>query len=98
MPKLIHATPCYRRHRASGQAIVTLNGHDHYLGPYGSKSSRVKYDPLIGEWLAAGRRLPLAASDLMVAELAVTLPCLPQIVAQRLARIVYQRRDAAAAR
>src|SRR3990167_6392065 len=31
MPRLTNATPKYRKHRASGQAVVTLNGKDHYL-------------------------------------------------------------------
>ncbi|HZN66087.1 MAG TPA: hypothetical protein VFB66_12400, partial [Tepidisphaeraceae bacterium] len=55
MPRLTKSTPKYRRHRASGQAIVTLNGRDVYLGPYGSKASRAEYDRLTGEWLANGR-------------------------------------------
>ncbi len=47
--------PGYRKHRGSGQAIVTLNGKDHYLGPHGSKVSKNEYDRLIAEWLARGR-------------------------------------------
>ncbi|QDS96906.1 hypothetical protein HG15A2_01650 [Adhaeretor mobilis] len=31
--------PKCRKHRASGQAIVTLSGSDHYLGPRGTKAS-----------------------------------------------------------
>ena len=50
-----HSVPKYRKHRASGQAVVTINGHDHYLGPHGTKASRVEYDRLITEWLASGR-------------------------------------------
>ncbi len=57
MPKLVHASPKYRKHRASGQAVVTINGRDFYLGPYGTKASRREYDRLIAEWLANGRRL-----------------------------------------
>jgi hypothetical protein len=34
MPCLFNRNPSYRKHRASGQAIVTLNGQDHCLGPY----------------------------------------------------------------
>ncbi len=30
----------YRRHKASGQAIVIIAGKDHYLGPYDSAISR----------------------------------------------------------
>ncbi len=34
MPRLTQAVPKYRKHRASGQAIVTISGQDHYLGPH----------------------------------------------------------------
>ena len=47
--------PKYRKHKASGQAIVTLAGRDHYLGPHGTQASRVEYDRLISQWLANGR-------------------------------------------
>ena len=50
-------TPSYRRHKPSGQAVVTLNGRDCYLGKLGSPESRAEYDRLISEWLANGRRL-----------------------------------------
>jgi len=61
MPRLTDATPKYRRHRASGQSVVTLCGVDHYLGPYGSRASKREYDRLVGEWLAAGRNIPATA-------------------------------------
>src|SRR5687768_17499582 len=65
------STPKYRKHKASGQAVVTIGGRDHYLGLWRSKASRIEYDRLIGEWLAAGRPpsglAPL--NDLTVAEL-----------------------------
>lgn len=57
MPKLHGRIPSYRRHRASGQAVVTLSGRDHYLGPHGSKTSIVEYDRLVAEWLATRRTL-----------------------------------------
>ena len=50
--------PTYRRHKASGQAIVTLCHRDFYLGPFGTPESRAEYERRIGEWLALGRRLP----------------------------------------
>ncbi len=50
--------PSYRHHKATGQAVVTLNGEDVYLGRHGTRASRSEYDRLIGEWLAAGRTLP----------------------------------------
>ena len=49
--------PTYRRHRASGQAVVTLNGVDHYLGPWNSPASKAEYDRITSEWLVRGRRL-----------------------------------------
>ncbi|TWU27391.1 hypothetical protein [Bythopirellula polymerisocia] len=56
MPRLSFQTPKYRKHRASGQAIVELSGHRHYLGPHGTKASKLEYDRLVSEWLASGRR------------------------------------------
>ena len=58
-----HSIPKYRKHRSSGQAIVTIAGRDHYLGPHGTKASRIEYDRLITEWLAAGRPVSMAAQD-----------------------------------
>jgi hypothetical protein len=51
------SVPAYRRHRPSGQAVVTLNYRDHYLGCFGSQASRLEYDRLIGEWLQRGRQI-----------------------------------------
>ena len=62
MPKLTRSLPKYRRHKASGQAVVTLDGRDFYLGPHGTDTSKIEYDRLIGEWLAHGRRLPRGQS------------------------------------
>src|SRR4051812_48271296 len=69
MPALKHQVPSYRRHKQSGQAIVTLSGRDHLLGPHGSKSSRKKYKRLVAEWLSSDRE-PVASDDLSVEELA----------------------------
>jgi hypothetical protein len=56
MPRIAGvSTPKYRKHRATGQAVVTIAGKDHYLGPWKSKASQVEHDRLIMEWLAAGR-------------------------------------------
>ena len=63
------STPSYRRHKRSGQAVVTIGGTDHYLGPWKSKASRTEYDRLIGEWLANGRRAAVDAYDLDMLEL-----------------------------
>jgi integrase len=72
MPRITGSlTPKYRKHKASGQAVVTIAGRDHYLGPWRSKASKVEYDRLVGEWLAAGRPASglAAADDLTVTEL-----------------------------
>ncbi len=71
MPRLIQSVPKYRKHRASGQAVVTVNGRDHYLGPHGTKTSKLEYDRLVGEWLASGRSPSYGAAshDLTVVEL-----------------------------
>lgn len=60
--------PKYRHHKASGQARVTINGKDYWLGPWRSKASLIEYDRVINEWLANGRQLP---SDEGVAALTV---------------------------
>jgi hypothetical protein len=39
-------------HKPSGQAVVTLSGHDHYLGKWQTPESKAEYDRLVGEWLA----------------------------------------------
>jgi integrase len=57
MPRLVDALPKYRKHKASGQAVVTLNGRDNYLGPHGTSASKAFYDRLIAEWLIQGRRV-----------------------------------------
>ena len=63
--------PSYRHHKASGQAVVTLGGHDHYLGVHGSSTSRKKYERLVAEWLSNGRQLssPEKSGTLTVSEL-----------------------------
>lgn len=68
MPKLSHAVPKYRKHRGSGQAVVTLSGRDHYLGPHGTKTSKGEYDRLVKEWLAGGRSMATTADPVTVAE------------------------------
>ena len=68
--------PSLRRHKPSKQGVVTLNGRDHYLGPWpdGQKKPpaevRDAYDALVAEWLVNGRQNPTSAPPpLTVAEL-----------------------------
>lgn len=62
--------PDYRKHNATGRAVVTINGHDHYLGKYGTAASRLEYNRLIGELRAGGGTLPVK-HDLTINELLV---------------------------
>lgn len=71
MPRLVNSTPSYRLHKASGQAVVTLNGEDVYLGPFQSKKSRREYDRVTGEWLARGRQRPGAGAGRRVADVII---------------------------
>ena len=47
MPTLKDSVPRYRKHKATGQAVVTIQGKDHYLGQYKSRASKLEYDRLI---------------------------------------------------
>lgn len=68
MPRLTgDRLPKYGKHKASGQAVVKLDGRDVYLGPWNTRASKLEYDRVIGEWLANGRALP-AATQLTVVE------------------------------
>ena len=44
--------PSYRLHKARNCAVVTINGRNHYLGPYRSPESFERYSRLITEWQA----------------------------------------------
>ena len=68
MPRLKNSTPRYRKHKASGQAVVTIDGQDYYLGPHGSRPSRREYERLIGEWLQNDRSLPVDPYAITVAQ------------------------------
>src|SRR4051794_12074792 len=60
-------TPSYRHHKPSGQAVVTLNGRDIYLGKHATAESRAEYDRVVAEWLSNGRRA-VPGSDATVSE------------------------------
>lgn len=70
------SVPKYRKHKQSGQAIVTLTDpsgkrKDALLGRYGTSASRREYSRVIAEWEANGQRIPNLATDLTIAELMV---------------------------
>ena len=58
MPRRTKSLPKYRRHKASGQALVTLNGRDIYLGTYDSPESHEEYRRIIAEWATNHYQLP----------------------------------------
>lgn len=70
MSTRIPRTPSYRLHKPTGQAVVTLDGRDCYLGKHGTPESIAEYNRLIVEYISHGRRLS-GANDLTVAELVV---------------------------
>jgi integrase len=43
--------PSYRLHKATGQAVVTIRGKDHYLGKHGSSESKERYRQTIANHL-----------------------------------------------
>lgn len=49
MPK---TKPTYLLHKPTGQARVRIDGRDIYLGEYGSRASRERYDDLVADWFA----------------------------------------------
>lgn len=55
MSARIGSLPAYRLHKATGQAVVTLNGKCFYLGRHSTPASVAAYDRTIAEWLARGR-------------------------------------------
>jgi hypothetical protein len=55
MPRLVHRPPKSSQLKASGRAVVAIAGEDVYLGAYGSRDSRERYDRAVAEWLASGR-------------------------------------------
>lgn len=61
--------PSLRRHKASGRGYVELNGRHHFLGPYGAPETQQRYERILGEWLAHGRRLPVEKDVITVVEL-----------------------------
>ena len=47
--------PAYRLHKARTCAVVTIDGKNHYLGPFGSAESHENYARIIANWGISGR-------------------------------------------
>jgi integrase len=54
--------PKASRH-TSGQAVVRLDGKDHYLGKHGSQEAEAEYNRLIASWLGNSRQLAAPAAQ-----------------------------------
>lgn len=53
MPELKNPLPKYRLRKVSGQAMVTPQGHHHYLGKFRSPESEARYKQLVAGWANA---------------------------------------------
>ncbi|AMV40475.1 hypothetical protein [Planctomyces sp. SH-PL62] len=73
MPRNSSRTPSYRLHKPSGQAVVTIDGRDIYLGIHGTDASRAAYDRERGRWPA--ERVAATRLTLMVRLAAAGAPC-----------------------
>ncbi len=60
--------PSYCCHKASGQAVVRIDGRDHYLGAYGGRESHEHYARLIAEWTLNEPKQAVRAPTLMARE------------------------------
>jgi RNA polymerase sigma factor (TIGR02999 family) len=49
--------PSYRLHKPRQCAVVTIDGKNHYLGPYGSAESHEQYARLVTQWQAGEKQL-----------------------------------------
>ena len=63
-----HRVPSYRKHKQSGQAVVTLTDgiggrRDVLLGKYGTAGSRAEYARVVAEWEAAGHRFKVPGGE-----------------------------------
>ena len=74
MPRKRSRAPGYRYHM-SGQAVVTLDGRNFYLGEHGTPESWAKYYALLAEYNANGQRMPEKA-ETHKADQPITVRCL----------------------
>ena len=66
--------PSLCRHKATGQAVVRLNGKDIYCGVFGTTEAQEKYDRVIAEWLLTGQQtLPPSATGIPADQSAMTV-------------------------
>jgi hypothetical protein len=63
MRTAVRKPPSYRLHKPKGQAVVTLNGKDFYLGKFGTPESKQAYGRKIAEWNANGGHIMPKATE-----------------------------------
>jgi hypothetical protein len=66
MPRLATQIPRLRHHKASGRAIVLIDGREIYLGKFGTIEASELYDRIIAERLS-GRRQSRGTEKAVVA-------------------------------
>lgn len=57
MPHQHNTVLSYREHKATGQAVVTLDGRDHYLGKHGTPEGHAQYQRLIEKYVDRDSRM-----------------------------------------
>lgn len=62
-------TPKFRRHKATNQGYVELNGRIIYLGRFDHPDTQTRYYRVLAEWNANGRQLPVAPEEITVVEI-----------------------------
>jgi integrase len=67
VPRTPGKVPSYCHHKASGRAVVRIDGRDHYLGPYGCDDSHAEYQRLIAQWRHSRHRQTTTASQAVFA-------------------------------
>lgn len=69
MPRKPPDVPPYKLHKVTQQGYAIFDGRRKYFGRHELPKSLAKYDQYVAEWLAAGRRVPVKASELTIVEL-----------------------------
>ncbi|MBP7747985.1 MAG: recombinase XerD, partial [Phycisphaerae bacterium] len=61
--------PKFRIHKFTQQAYVELSGRRFYLGLHHTPEARQRYNALVADWLANGRKLRVSPQEITVKEL-----------------------------
>ena len=67
MPR-VNKIPSYCRHKATGQAYVTIDGREQYLGKYGSPESQEKHARVVAERVQHQEDVPVSMVTLTVGQ------------------------------